>query len=164
MKDSLAVKDQKRERHPRAASVYSRALRYGTVVTLMIAVGGSVIGYFATGMPGVYSALLGASLALVFMGLTAVSFLVAMKLMHGGPPDARFFGIISGVWLLKLIVFVIVAVWLGGQSWLDPSVFFFASLAAVIGILLVDVFAVQTSREPYVTVRLPGEISNTTEK
>lgn len=157
MKESSARRDQGIYRDPRAAPVYSRALRLGSIVTLGIAIVGSVVGYLVVGAPGVFSTLMGAGLALVFMGLTAVSILVASRITKGAPPDGRYFGIVIGAWLVKLVVFVGVAIWLGDQSWLDPTVFFVAALVAVVGLLIVDVVAFQTSRVPYVDVLLPGE-------
>lgn len=148
----------------RTASVPARSLRYGAIVTLVIATVGSVIGYLVSGVPGVLSALMGALLAAVFMGLTAVSMLVAWRVTRGSAADLRFFGIVVGAWIAKLLVFVGVAIWLRWQSWLDPMVFFVASLAAVIGFLVVDIVALQTSRIPYVDVSLPGDEADRMEK
>lgn len=137
----------------------------GSVLTLGIAVIGSVVGYLVSGTAGVFSALIGAGLALIFMGLTAVSMIVATHVTKDAPPpDVRFFGIVIGTWLLKLIAFVGVAIWLGGQSWLNPAVFVVASLSAVVGLLIIDVIALQTSRIPYVDVTLPGEEPDLKEK
>lgn len=152
---------------PRSAgpSVYSKALRYGAIVTLGIAIVGSVVGYLVAGLPGVFSALMGAVLAMVFMGLTAASILVANRVTKdSSPPDVRFFGIVIGTWFVKLVVFVVVAIWLRGQSWLDPAVFSVAAIVAVVGLLIADVVAFQTSRVPYVDVPLPGDGSNPAEK
>ncbi|HMM82135.1 MAG TPA: hypothetical protein PJ998_03075 [Terrimesophilobacter sp.] len=165
MTDHSAGEGSRIDSHPRAAPVYSRALRLGSFVTLGIAILGSVAGYFLAGLPGVFSALMGAGLALVFMGLTAVSMIVAVRVTRNSPPpDVRFFGIVVGAWFVKLLVFVGVAIWLRGQPWLDPMVFFVAALTAVIALLIVDVVALQTSRVPYVDVTLPGEGSNSTDK
>jgi hypothetical protein len=153
------------DRHPRASPVYTRALKLGSFVTLGIAIIGSLLGYLVAGYLGVFSALMGAGLALVFMGLTAVSMIVASRLPSDAPPpDVRFFGIVVGAWFVKLLVFLGVLIWLRGQTWLDPMVFFLVSIAAVIGLLTVDLFALQTSRVPYVDVALPGEEPKSSEK
>ncbi len=151
-------------RSPAAAPVHVRALRYGGLVTLAIAVVGSALGYLAAGVPGILSALVGAGLAAVFMGLTAASILVGTRVSRGPAPDPRFFGIVIGTWLAKLVVFIGIALWLRGQPWLDPMVFFLAALTAVVGFLVVDVVALQTSRIPYVEVSLPGEGADRPEK
>ena len=50
------------------------------------------------------------------------------------------------------------AVWLRGQAWLDPTVFFVTVIVAVIGSLVLDSVAVARTRVPYVSdVELPGE-------
>jgi hypothetical protein len=149
---------------PAAAPVHVRALRYGAIVTLAIALVGSALGFLAAGVPGILSALMGAVLAAVFMGLTAGSILVASRVARGPAPDPRFFGIVIGTWLAKIVVFIGIALWLRGQAWLDPMVFFLASLAAVVGFLVVDVVALQTSRIPYVDVPLPGDGADRPEK
>jgi hypothetical protein len=83
---------------------------------------------------------------------------VAGKVTHGDGTSPVFFGVVLGVWLLKLVVFVVVAIWLRGQSWMDPTVFFGAVIVAVIGSLIADIVAYQRARVPYVSdVRLPGE-------
>lgn len=147
-----------------AVPMYSKSLRLGSYVTAGIAIMGSAIGYLVAGIPGVLSALMGAGLALVFMGLTAVSILVATRVMRGSPPDGRYFGIVMGTWMLKLVVFVGVAIWLGGQSWLSPGVFSVAAIVAVIGLLVADVIAFQTTRMPYVDVALPGDSGHSSKK
>jgi hypothetical protein len=150
--------------HALAASVYARSLRLGGLVALAIALVGSVIGYMVTGLPGVFGALMGAGLALVFMGLTAVSILVGKRVASDASFDPRFFGIVLGAWVLKLIVFVVAAIWLRGQTWLDPATFAIAAIVAVVGLLVADVVAFQTTRTPYVDVALPGEPADSQEK
>jgi hypothetical protein len=133
-------------------------------VTLAIAVVGSLVGFLVAGGPGILSALMGSVLAAVFMGLTAASVLVASKVAGGAEQQGRFFAIVVGTWLAKLVVFLGIAFWLSGQSWLDPLVYFFVSLAAVIGFLVVDVIALQTSRIPYADVPLPENEADRMEK
>jgi len=138
--------------------ILKRALLYGAVVAVVVAVGGGIIGWLVAGTPGVVGALLGAVLAAVYLGLTAGSMLLAGRVTHGDGTSPLFFGIVLGVWVLKLVVFVIAAIWLRGQSWLDPGVFFGAVIVAVIGSLVADIVAFLRARVPYVSdVRLPGE-------
>ncbi len=60
------------------------------------------------------------------------------------------------------VIFVVFAIWLRGQSWLDPVVFFVTVIVAVIGSLVVDVIAFQRTRVPYVSdVKLPGDPDGT---
>jgi hypothetical protein len=134
------------------------ALRYGAIVAAVVAVGGGIIGWLVAGVPGLVGALIGAALAAVYLGLTAGSMLLAGKVTRGDGTSPLFFGIVLGVWLLKLVVFVVVAIWLRGQDWMDPRVFFVAVIVAVLGSLIADLVAYQRARVPYVSdVRLPGE-------
>jgi hypothetical protein len=138
--------------------ILTLALRYGALVAGVVAVGGGIIGWLVAGVPGLVGALVGAALAAVYLGLTAGSMLLAGKVTRGDGTSPLFFGVVLGVWLLKLVVFVVVAIWLRGQEWMDPRVFFGAVIVAVLGSLVADIVAYQRARVPYVSdVRLPGE-------
>jgi hypothetical protein len=139
------------------APVLRLALRYGAIFALVVAIGAGSVGVLVAGLPGLIGGLLGAALAAVFLGLTAVSFLIAGRTAKGDSTSPAFFGIVIGAWLLKLIVFVVVEVLLRGQPWFDPLVFFFAVVIVVIGSLVLDAVAMYRARVPYVDVALPGE-------
>lgn len=142
----------------KSASILARALVYGAILTVAIAVVGSIIGFLVAGVPGLVSALIGAGLTAFFMLLTSLSIVLAAKATKGEPSSTLFFGIVLGSWLLKFVVFIAVLVALRGADFLQPLVFFFAILAAVIGSLVVDVVAFLGSRVPYVgEVPLPGD-------
>lgn len=146
----------------KSSAILGRALAYGAILTVSIAVVGSVIGYLVAGSSGLVSALIGAGLTALFMALTAGSIVIASRATNGDPSSTLFFGIVLGAWLLKFIVFIAILVILRGQPFLEPLVFFFAILAAVIGSLVVDVLAFVRARESYVPgVQLPGEDSST---
>jgi len=138
--------------------ILTRALRYGGILALTVAVVAGAIGLLVAGVPGLLGGLFGALLAAVYLGLTAASMLVAGRAAKGDGTSPVFFGIVLGVWLLKLIVFVVAAILLGRVGWVDPYVFFFSVIAAVIGSLVADVVAFLRARVPYVSdVDLPGE-------
>jgi hypothetical protein len=138
--------------------ILTRALRYGGILALAVAVVAGAVGVIVAGVPGLVGGLLGAALAAVFLGLTAGSMLLAGRVTKGDTTSPVFFGIVLGVWLLKLVLFVVAAIVLRGQHWLDPYVFFAAVIAAVIGSLITDVVAFQRARVPYVSdIELPGQ-------
>ncbi|MDQ1571468.1 MAG: hypothetical protein QOF79_2142 [Actinomycetota bacterium] len=138
--------------------ILTRALRYGGILALAVAVVAGAVGLIVAGVPGLVGGLLGAALAAVFLGLTAGSMLLAGRVTKGDTTSPVFFGIVLGVWLLKLVLFVVAAIVLRGQHWLDPYVFFAAVIAAVIGSLITDVVAFQRARVPYVSdIELPGQ-------
>ncbi len=126
----------------KSAPIITRALVYGGTVTVAVAVIGSIIGFLVAGAPGVASALFGAALTAFFMGLTTLSILVAQRVTANKPSMSVYFAIVIGVWLLKFVVFVVVLLVLRGAPWIDPYVFFFSVIAAVVGSLIADVVAV----------------------
>jgi hypothetical protein len=138
--------------------VLSRALRYGGIWALIVAVGAGLIGLAVAGIPGLIGGLLGAVLAGVFLGMTAGSMLIAGRVTKGDLGSPVFFAIVLGVWFVKLVVFLVVTIVLRGDTWLSPAVFGFAVIAAVVGSLATDVIAYVRARVPYVSdVALPGE-------
>jgi hypothetical protein len=137
--------------------ILTRALRYGGILTLAIAVVGSIIGWLVAGQAGLVSALIGAGITAIFMAFTAVSIMIASKVARTEESVMLFFGIILGSWLLKFVVFIFLMVVLREQPFIDPIIMFVSILAAVIGSLVVDVLAYVRSRVPYVDVELPGE-------
>lgn len=140
------------------APILTRALQYGVVVAITVAVVAGGIGLIVAGIPGLLGGLGGAVLAAVFLGLTAASMLIAGRVTKGDTNGPAFFGIVLGVWVLKFIVFVSVALLFRGQAAVDPYVFFFSVIAAVLGSLIADIVAFVRVRVPYVSdVVLPGE-------
>jgi hypothetical protein len=142
------------------ASVLARALLLGGIVTLGVAVLGSAIGFLVAGTSGLASALIGALLAALFMALTAASVLIAGRVTRERPSSTVYFGIVLGAWAVKVIVFLVVVISIRGQAWLSPYVFFGAVISAVVGSLIADLVAIQTTRVTYVGgTLLPSEIS-----
>lgn len=136
-----------------AIPVLRRALVFGGLFAVALAVVGSVIGYLVAGGIGVSSALVGAAMAAVFLGITAFSVLLASRY-----DILAFFSIVMGAWLVKFVVFIILAVVLRDQPWIQPTVLFLTLVGGVVGTLVVDVVVVSRSRMPYVSdISLPGE-------
>lgn len=137
--------------------IFRRTLVWSGVFTVILGVVGAIAGYLYAGTPGLVSALVGVGLAAVFLGLTAVTMLVALRFQQ---PEriAVFFGIILGGWTLKIVIFLIALLFLLGQDWLHGGVFFFAVLASVIASLVIDMVVMAKARVPYVgDVALPGD-------
>jgi hypothetical protein len=138
--------------------VLTLALRYGGIWALVVAIAAGLIGLAVSGVPGLVGGLLGAALAAVFLALTAGSMLLAGRVAKGDTTSPAFFGIVLGVWFVKLIVFLFATILLRGETWMNPTVFGFSVIAAVIGSLVTDIVAYLRARVPYVSdVTLPGE-------
>lgn len=144
------------DRTPTSNPVLRRALLWGGVLAAVIAVVGGVLGFAFAGTEGLVSALLGTLIAVLFMGLTVGSILLANRFAGSDVFVGAFFGIVLGGWLLKFILFIVLVVALRDAEWLDPVVLFLSIVAGVIGSLVVDVLVVAKSRLPYASdTRLP---------
>ncbi|MEO6504929.1 MAG: hypothetical protein ABIW36_12740, partial [Terrimesophilobacter sp.] len=91
-------------------------------------------------------------MAVVFLGITAASILFARRFDIGA-----FFAIVMGAWLLKFVLFLVLAFALKDQPWIQPTVLFITIVAAVVGTLAVDVIVAAASRVPYVETELPEQ-------
>jgi urea transporter len=141
----------------KSATVIARALVFGAIATGSVAVVGSIIGFLVAGLPGLVSALIGASATALFMGFTALSILLAARVTRRRPSPTVYFSIVLGMMLLKFAAFIAILVVLRGQAWMNPYVFSFTLIAAVIGSLIADAVALKGARVPYVgDIDLPG--------
>ncbi len=133
---------------PAINTVLRAALKWDAIVVGGIAVIAVVIGALAVGGVGVTSALLGAAMGLVFIGITAASILFANRYAGGELFAGIFFGIVLGGWIVKFAIFILLAVLLRHQPWVNAYVLFLSVIAGVIGSLVVDVVVVMRSRIP----------------
>ncbi len=135
-----------------ATPVLRRALIFGISFTLGLGVLAAVTFFFVDGVSGVTSALLGAGIAAIFLGMTAASVLIAQKY-----DMVVFFAIVMGAWILKFVLFLVAVVLLKNQPWVSPLALFVALIVGVIVSLVTDVVVVAKSRMPYASdVKLPG--------
>jgi hypothetical protein len=128
--------------------VMRTALKWDAVIVAAIAVVAVVVGLLVAGVVGVTSALIGAAMGLVFLGITAASILFANRWAGGELFAAIFFAIVLGGWILKFVVFIVIAVLLRHQPWVNADILFLSIIAGVIGSLIVDVVVVLRSRIP----------------
>jgi membrane-bound metal-dependent hydrolase YbcI (DUF457 family) len=131
---------------PSSVPVLRRTLAYGFAFAAAIAVVGGVIGLLVAGPIAAWSAVIGAVMAGVFLGITALSILIAVRF-----DIVAFFGIVLGAWLLKFVAFIVAALSLRDQPWINPTALFLSLIAGVISSLVVDVVVVMKTRMPYVS-------------
>ncbi|MEO0060780.1 MAG: hypothetical protein RL343_398 [Actinomycetota bacterium] len=128
-----------------SSNLFTRVLTLGSALIGAIAVLGGLIGFLVAGVPGLTSALIGASLTLAFVTLTALSVWLGGKLPLGG-----FFGVVLGGWLVKIVGFALVIGALKGADFINGPVLFFTLVAAILGTLAVDSVLVLKARIPVI--------------
>jgi hypothetical protein len=119
-----------------AAKAIRTALLLGGIVTLGIALVGGAIGYWLVGPTGIWSALVGSA--------------IAQKASGGSIASGVFFAIVLGSWLLKFVLFLVVAFAIRNSDSLDTVIAFSCVIAAVLGALVSDVVAISRARVPIV--------------
>lgn len=129
-----------------ARPIFVQVLRYTAVLALVIAVVGGGVGYLVAGADGLWSALLGTALAVVFAAITAVSMLVAIRFEL-----AAFFGIVMGAWLLKLVIFIALLLLVRDQPFVNDVVLFLSLVVSIVGTLAIDALVVVRGRLSHVS-------------
>ncbi len=131
---------------PEVAAVFRRALHDMIWLVAGVTVVGVAVGWLVAGLPGVWGALIGAAIALVFSGTTTLSMLKTDTAAPG-----RMMAVIMGTWLGKLVVVIVVLAVLRGMDFYDRYVLAVVVAVAVIGSALLDYRAVSRGRVPYVS-------------
>ena len=132
-------------------AVFRRALRHMLLLVGVLAVVGVVVGALVSDPPsaGVWGALIGAAVTLLFSGTTVVS-----MLRTADSPPTTTMAVIMGAWLVKMVVLVVILAVLRDQYFYDRSVLVVVLLAGVLGSIYLDYRAVHAGRVPYVD---PGQ-------
>jgi hypothetical protein len=142
----------------KSTPIFRQSLTWGALASLVIAVIGGGIGFLVDGTVGLGSALLGTALALVFLSITAGSILFANRFFGSDLYVPIFFGVVLGGWIVKFVLFLVFALVLKDQPWINPLVLFLSIIAGVLATLVLDVVIVSRSRMLYASdVILPGE-------
>lgn len=126
-----------------SSQLFKRVLGWGAILIGAIAVVASVLGYLLVGQKGLVSALIGASMALVFVSLTALSVWIGGKFSLGG-----FFGMVMGGWLLKLVLFLVLVAVLKRATFINGPTLFLTLVASILGSLAIDSLVFFRARLP----------------
>ncbi|RIJ52376.1 hypothetical protein DZG00_05100 [Clavibacter lycopersici] len=147
-----------RAQRPAKKDVFTRILIGGALLALAIAVVGGIVGFAVDGGRGLLSAVIGSAMALVFLGLTAGSILFANRFQSSPIYPTLFFSVVLGAWLVKFVVFLVVAMVLKEQSWINVVVLFITVIVGVVGTLVMDMVVITKARVGYVSdAQLPGQ-------
>ena len=125
--------------------LFSKALKFNLLLALAVAVIGSGIGFLVFGLPGVYSALIGAAIAVVFGAMTIGSIKLGARMGLNG-----FYALVLGGWLLKVLLFAVLLGVLQSATFISGPMFFFAVAASVLGALAIDSYLVLSAKLPVV--------------
>lgn len=125
-------------------AVFRTALRDMLFLLAVLAVLGVGAGALVAGRPGVWGALLGVTMTLVFSGTTIVSMLATAR-----SSAATTGAVIMGTWLVKMIVLIGALVALRPLDFYDRTVLGVVLLVGVLGAALLDYRAVRRGRVPY---------------
>lgn len=138
-------------------TVLRRSLLWGGILSLVLLVAGGVIGWSLDGVRGLLGAVVAVAAAALFLGLTTASILVASRISQRRGDTIVFFGIVAGVWLVKLVLFLVLLISLRGAMWMNPAVFGVTLVVAVVGLLITDVVAMVRTRVPLLEEKVaPG--------
>ncbi|WP_235590700.1 3-oxoacyl-ACP reductase [Leucobacter sp. G161] len=135
---------------PSSQPMLLRGVRWGAIVTVVAMVAFAVIGYFVSGSTGLFGGLIGAAIGGVLLLITVGSIAFANRFVQSPVYLQIFMGIVMGAWVFKLIGFVVAALLLRDQPWLDPKLLFIALVATVLASIIIDVIIVAKARVPYV--------------
>ena len=131
-----------------STQVFAKALKLSALLVVSVAVICSIIGYLVVGIDGLWTALIGAAIALVFTSLTVLSVLFGARLPLGG-----FYGLVLGGWLLKIVLFALLMAALQRMDFIHGPTLFFAIVLSVLGSLSSDSWVVLRSRIPTIESR-----------
>jgi len=132
------------------AQVMQRAMTWNFVAAAVVAAVASLIGGLVAGATGALSGLIGAGVVAALTAITATSIRIAGRRATGPEHALVFIGLITGGWLLKLIVFIALALTLRGQDWINPTVLFLTIIVGIVATLVIEVVIVARSRVLYV--------------
>lgn len=131
-----------------STQVFGKALKLSALLVVSVAVICSIIGYLVVGVDGLWTALIGSAIALVFTSLTVLSVLFGARLPLGG-----FYGLVLGGWLLKIVLFAVLMAALQRMDFIHGPTLFFAIVLSVLGSLGIDSWVVLRSRIPTIDSR-----------
>ncbi|MCR6493931.1 hypothetical protein [Cellulomonas sp. P24] len=139
------------DRPSTAADVFRMALRSMLWLLVVLTVVGGATGWATRGLPGVWGALIGVGITLVFSGTTVVAMLRTAE--SSATTTAA---VVLGSWLAKMLVVIVVLAVIRDQVFFDHAVLAAVLAVGVVGSALLDFRAVQRGRVPYVeTMRRP---------
>jgi hypothetical protein len=122
-----------------------RTLRLAALAAVVLLVVAIPVGWAVAGTPGVWGAILGVAIPVLFLGITAAVALFTARLSPSTLGAA-----VLGSWLLKIVVLLVALVALDGRDFYSRGVFFVVFLLGTAGFLVVEALVVVRTKVPYV--------------
>lgn len=135
---------------PASQPMLLKGVRWGVIATLALMALFAGLGFWLRGSEGLYGGLIGAAIGGTLLLITVGSIAFANRLVNSEHYLTLFFAIVLGAWALKLVAFVVAAVLLRDQPWLDSQWLFIALVATILVSIAIDVRIVSQARIPYV--------------
>lgn len=137
---------------------FRAGLLWTTVAGAVVLVAAAVAGLIVDGPQGLWSGVLGALIGALFPIITVASMLFGNR-WYGTPQFLQmFFGITMGVFIVKVVVFLVAIAVVLGLPWVNLIVFYVALVAAAVASLVIDVIIVTRMRISGASdVALPGD-------
>ena len=128
-----------------ARAAFTRALRDTLAFLGVLTVVGLAGGWLVAGRPGLWGALIGVGLAVVFSTTTVLAML---RTLHSSP--ATMAAVVMGTWLAKVAVVIVVLAVTRGLDGVHKPVLGVVLAIGVVGSALLDYRAITRGRVPYV--------------
>lgn len=138
--------------------IMRNVLLWSAIVSGAVLIVTAIIGQLVGGSAGLWSGVLGTVIGFLFPALTAATILFANRWF--GTPNylTIFFATFMGVFLVKILAFIIALNIVFGLDWIVRGVLYGALMATAIGSIIVDVAVIAKMRIPSVSdVTLPGD-------
>lgn len=130
------------------AEIFRAALRATLVLLVALVVLGVGVGALVAGATGIWGALLGVAITLLFSGTTILS----MVFTADKSPSTTM-AVVLGAWIAKMIVLVVILATVGQMEVFHRTVFAAVVLVGVVGSAALDMYSVVKGRQPYVEPR-----------
>jgi hypothetical protein len=122
-----------------------RALFLGYVAAAVLLPVAGLVGWLVAGTPGLWGAVLGVAVPVVFLSVTGLVALATARMNV-----AALGATVLGSWVLKLVLLLAFLAVLRGATFYSRPVFFWAFLVSVAGYLMLEAAVVVRTRAPYV--------------
>lgn len=125
--------------------IFQSALRATLIMLGALTILGVGIGGLVAGTPGVWGALMGVGVALVFSGTTIVS-----VLFTASASPTTMMAVVLGAWIAKMALLLGVLAIAGQLSFYHRVIFAIVMIVGAFGSAILDMYVVVKGREPYV--------------